>query len=65
MRFEFATATRILFGEGVSPWKEIVAALEAVGGVEFYLMEQEGSRFPEFETALRCLDSWRQFRKSA
>ena len=56
---------RVLFGEGVSPWKEIVAALEAVGGVEFYLMEQEGSRFPEFETAQRCLDSWRQFRKSA
>lgn len=56
---------RVLFGEGVSPWKEIVAALEAVGGVEFYLMEQEGSRFPEIETAQRCLDSWRQFRKSA
>lgn len=53
---------RVLFGEGVSPWKEICAALEATGGVEYYLMEQEGSRFPEFETAQRCLEAWRKFR---
>lgn len=53
---------RVLFGEGVSPWAEIVAAVESVGGVEFYLMEQEGSRFSEFETARRCLDNWQQFR---
>jgi hypothetical protein len=25
-------------------------------------MEQEGSRFSEFETAERCLASWRQLR---
>jgi sugar phosphate isomerase/epimerase len=56
---------RVIFGEGVSPWKEITAALESVGGVEFYLLEQEGSRFPEFETAQRCLDSWNTFRKKA
>lgn len=53
---------RVLFGEGVSPWKEIFAALESGGGVEFYLIEQEGSRFPEFETAQRCLDTWRKVR---
>ncbi len=53
---------RVLFGEGVSPWKEIIAAAESVGGVEFYLLEQEGSRFPEFETAQRCLDAWRALR---
>jgi sugar phosphate isomerase/epimerase len=56
---------RVLFGEGVSPWKEITAAVEATGGVEYYLMEQEGSRFSEFETAKRCLDSWRKFRAEA
>lgn len=55
---------RVLFGEGVSPWKEIVAALESAGGVEFYLLEQEGSRYPEFETARRCLDAWKTFRKN-
>jgi sugar phosphate isomerase/epimerase len=54
---------RVLFGEGVSPWWEIIAAVESVGGVEFYLMEQEGSRFPEFETAQRCLDAWKTLRK--
>lgn len=53
---------RVLFGEGVSPWKEIIAASEATGGVEFYLMEQESSRFSEFETAQRCLDAWKKFR---
>ena len=56
---------RVLFGEGVSPWKKITAALESAGGVEFYLLEQEGSRFSEFETAQRCLDAWKQFRQNA
>ena len=50
---------RVLFGEGVAPWQQIVAALESTGGVEFYLMEQEGSRYSEIETARRCLDAWR------
>jgi sugar phosphate isomerase/epimerase len=53
---------RVLLGEGVAPWKEILAAVESVGGVEFYLMEQEGSRYSEFDTARRCLDTWRAMR---
>ncbi len=56
---------RVLFGDGVSPWRLLLAAVESVGGVEFYLMEQEGSRFSEFETARRCLASWRSMRRSA
>ncbi len=56
---------RVLFGEGVSPWSEIMAAVESTGGVEFYLMEQEGSRFSEFETAQRCLETWKTMRKGA
>lgn len=56
---------RVLFGEGVTPWREIIAAAESVGGVEFYLMEQEGSRYPEFETARRCLDTWKKLRAGA
>ncbi len=55
---------RVLFGEGISPWKPIMAALESVGGVEFYLMEQEGSRFSELETAQKCLTSWKAMRRS-
>jgi sugar phosphate isomerase/epimerase len=54
---------KVLFGEGVTPWTEIIAALESVGGVEFYIMEQEGSRFSEFETAQRCLETWNSMRK--
>lgn len=53
---------RVLFGEGVSPWKQILSAVESAGGVEFYLMEQEGSRYSEFETAKRCLTTWRKMR---
>jgi sugar phosphate isomerase/epimerase len=50
---------KVLFGEGSAKWKEIFAAAESVGGVEFYLLEQEGSRFSEVETARRCLQSFR------
>lgn len=56
---------RVLFGEGVAPWKEILAAAESTGGVEFYLMEQEGSRYSELETAQRCLATWRDMRGKA
>ena len=40
----------------------VVLAAESAGGVEFYLMEQEGSRFSEFETAERCLAAWKRLR---
>ena len=56
---------RVLFGEGVAPWKQIFDAVESVGGVEFYLLEQEGSRFSELETAQRCLATWRKMRGTA
>lgn len=46
---------RVLFGEGTAPWKQIFAAAEKTGGVEYYLIEQEGSDYPEMETAERCL----------
>lgn len=53
---------KVLFGEGTAPWKEIFAAAEKKGGVEYYLIEQEGSRFSEKETAAKCLDSYRELR---
>ena len=55
----------VLFGEGVSPWKEIFAAAESVGGVEYYLLEQEGSRFSEFETVQKCLENCKKLRGEA
>ncbi len=53
---------RVLFGEGDVPWTKVFEAAESVGGVEYYLIEQEGSRFPELETAERCLASWKKLR---
>jgi sugar phosphate isomerase/epimerase len=53
---------RVLLGEGVAPWKEIFQAAESVGGAQYYLVEQEGSRFSELETAQRCLASYKQLR---
>ena len=49
----------VLFGEGSADWKNIFAAAESAGGVEYYLLEQEGSRFSELETAQRCLKAFR------
>ena len=49
----------VLFGEGAADWKGIFAAAESVGGAEYYLIEQEGSRFSELETAERCLQTFR------
>ena len=57
-----ATGYQALLGEGDAPWKNIFAAAEAVGGIEFYLIEQEGSRFSSLETAEKCLATYRQMR---
>ncbi len=51
---------KVLFGEGAADWKNIFAAAEGVGGIEYYLVEQEGSRFPELETAQRCLVTFQE-----
>jgi sugar phosphate isomerase/epimerase len=56
---EPAKGYTVLFGEGAAPWKNIFEAAESAGGVEYYLIEQEGSRFGELETARRCLQSFR------
>ena len=53
---------RVLFSEGDSPWKKIFEAAESKGGVEYYLIEQEGSRFPSIETAERCLAMYKKLR---
>jgi sugar phosphate isomerase/epimerase len=50
----------VLVGEGVVPWKKALQAAEKTGGIEYYLIEQEGSRFPAMETAERCLASFKK-----
>lgn len=49
----------VLFGEGVADWKAIFKAAESGGGVEYYLIEQEGSRYSELDTAKKCLESFK------
>jgi sugar phosphate isomerase/epimerase len=51
---------KVLFGEGVAPWKKIFEAAETTGGIEYYLIEQEGSAYPPLETAARCLATFRK-----
>lgn len=53
---------KVLFGEGVAPWKKIFEAAEKTGGIEYYLIEQEGSRFAPMETIGKCLQSFRKIR---
>ncbi len=53
---------KALFAEGSCPWKAILSAAENTGGAEFYLIEQEGSRFPELESADRCLVAFRNLK---
>jgi len=55
---------RVLLGEGKGPWKALFDAAESVGGVEYYLVEQEGSRFTPMETAKRSLEALRTLRAS-
>ena len=52
----------VLLGEGIGKWKELLELAETVGGVEHYLIEQEGSRFSQMETAKRCLENFKTIR---
>lgn len=52
----------VLLGEGIGRWSEVLELAETVGGVEHYLIEQEGSRFSQMETARRCLDNFKSIR---
>jgi sugar phosphate isomerase/epimerase len=55
---------KVLLGEGDTPWTKICEAAETVGGVEYYLIEQEGSRYSSLETAERSLATWKKMRAS-
>lgn len=57
------TGYKALFADGAAPWKAIFDAAEKTGGIEFYLIEQEGSDFTPFDTAERCLATYRKMRK--
>jgi sugar phosphate isomerase/epimerase len=54
----------VAFGEGDAPWKKIFAAVEASGGVEYYLIEQEtgADNGGELPMVQRCLENWKKLR---
>ena len=52
----------VLFGEGDTPWKELLNLAEKTGGAEYFLIEQEGSRYPSIETAEKCLANYKKLR---
>lgn len=51
---------KVLLGDGASPWKEIFKAAEDKGGVEYYLIEQEGYDLPPYEVAEKCLVNFKK-----
>lgn len=53
---------KVLFGEGDTPWKDLLDLAERKGGAEYFLIEQEGSRFPSLTTAEKCLENFRKLR---
>jgi sugar phosphate isomerase/epimerase len=53
----------VLFGEGQVPWAGVFKAAESVGGVEFYLVEQEeGPSDQQMARAEQCLANWKKMR---
>ncbi len=57
------TGYAALFGEGDAPWMKIFAAAESVGGIEYYLIEQEaGPADEQLMRAEQCLVNWKKMR---
>ena len=54
----------VLFGEGAVPWKKIFQAAEKTGGIQYYLIEQEGSAYGSIETVKRCLAAFHRLHES-
>jgi len=51
----------VLIGQGIAQWKKIFAAAQTVGGVEYYLIEQEAlSGHTEMQTARLSLEAFRK-----
>ena len=52
----------LLIGEGVIKWGPLLKAAESKGGVEYYLVEQEGGPWPELEAADKALVAFKNVR---
>ena len=53
----------VAFGEGDAPWLKIFDAVENIGGIEYYLIEQEISPpGQQFQMAEKCMANWKKLR---
>jgi sugar phosphate isomerase/epimerase len=60
---DYAAGKRgVLLGEGTVHWRALIEAAEKIGGIEVYIIEQEG--YPEdmtpMEACRRCLENFRK-----
>lgn len=57
-----AKGYRVVFGDGDCPWPKVFAAAEKVGGVEFYLIEQEmaPAGVSSAEAVQKCYENFRK-----
>jgi sugar phosphate isomerase/epimerase len=55
------TSYKAMFGEGRVPWPKVFEAAETVGGVEYYLIEQEENPNP-LDAVEHCLANYRKLR---
>jgi sugar phosphate isomerase/epimerase len=53
---------KAVVGEGDINWKAFFALCRAVGGTEWYTVEQESYAYPPLECVKRCLENLRQMR---
>jgi sugar phosphate isomerase/epimerase len=53
----------VAFGEGDAPWLKIFDAVESIGGIEYYLIEQEVSPpGQQLAMAEKCMANWKKLR---
>jgi sugar phosphate isomerase/epimerase len=57
-----AKGYRVVFGDGDCPWKQVFTAAEKVGGVEFYLIEQEMAPqgMSSADASQKCCENFRR-----
>lgn len=60
---EKGKAYAVILGEGSAQWPAIFDAAESVGGVEYYLVEQEESAHPEMEAVKLSLEAYKRLHR--
>jgi sugar phosphate isomerase/epimerase len=56
------TNEKALLGEGVVNFKEVFELAETIGGIQWYIVEQESYPYPPMECVKRCLENLRKLR---